>query len=62
MGDEINTETCSQEMPSYLRYVLWVTVPEADTSSYGYMEMEIYRKRTVDLDNLIGVGMFPYNP
>lgn len=47
MGDEINTETCSQELPSYLKFKLIVTVPVADVTSYGYMELELYRKRTV---------------
>jgi hypothetical protein len=47
MGDELNTETCSQELPSYLKFRLTVTVPEADVTSYGYMEVELYRRRTV---------------
>lgn len=47
MGDEVNTETCSQELPSYLKFKMTVTVPEADVTSYGYMEMELYRRRTV---------------
>jgi hypothetical protein len=50
MGDELNTETCSQELPSYLKYRFYVTVPESDVSSYGYMEIELYRRRTVVLD------------
>ena len=62
MGDELNTETCSQELPSYLRYVCQITVPTTDTSSFGYMELEVYRKRTVDLDSLIGTGIVPYTP
>jgi len=47
MGDELNTESCSQELPSYLRFRMTITVPLADDSSYGYMEMEAYRERTV---------------
>jgi hypothetical protein len=47
MGDELNTESCSQELPSYLRFRLTITVPVADNSSYGYMELEMYRERTV---------------
>jgi len=47
MGDELNTETCSQELPSYLKYKMTVTVPEADATSYGYMEIELYRRRSV---------------
>ena len=47
MGDELNTESCSQELPSYLIFRFTATVPEGDNSSYGYMEMELYRQRTV---------------
>jgi hypothetical protein len=47
MGDELNTETCSQELPSYLKFKWTITVPEADVTSYGYMELEMYRRRSV---------------
>lgn len=47
MGDEVNTEACSQELPSYLMFRMSVTVPASDNDSYGYMEMELYRQRTV---------------
>jgi len=47
MGDELNTETCSQELPNYLKFKLEVTIPESDVDSYGYAVMEIYRQRTV---------------
>jgi hypothetical protein len=49
MGDELNTEACSQELPSYLKYRLTVTVPTSDTSSNGFIEFELYRQRTVIL-------------
>jgi hypothetical protein len=49
MGDKLNTEACSQELPSYLKYRLTVTVPVLDLASYGYVEFEIYRRRTVIL-------------
>jgi len=49
MGDELNTEACSQELPPYLIFRLTATVPTGDNSSYGYMEMEMYRQRTVVL-------------
>jgi hypothetical protein len=62
IGDELNTETCSQELPSFLSFRLSATVPIEDVSSYGYMEMEIYRNRTVDLDDLINVSIIPYTP
>jgi len=47
MGDELNTETCSQELPNYLKYRFTITVPTSDTTSYGYGLFEIYRQRTV---------------
>ena len=47
MGDELNTETCSQELPSYLKFKWTITVPESDATSYGYMELEMYRRRSV---------------
>lgn len=49
MGDELNTETCSQEMPNYLKIRMTITLPVADVLSYGYMEMEVYRQRSVVL-------------
>jgi hypothetical protein len=56
MGDELNTECCSQDIPSSLIFQLEVTVPESDVTSFGYFEMEIYRERTVDLDDDITSG------
>lgn len=49
MGDELNTETCSQEMPNYLKVRMTITVPVADVLSYGYVEVELYRQRSVVL-------------
>lgn len=49
MGDELNTETCSQELPNYLKYRFTVTIPESDVTSYGYGLFEIYRQRTIVL-------------
>jgi len=48
MGDESNTEGC-QEVPLPPNYVLWfdITVPESDTVSYGWAELETYRRRSV---------------
>jgi hypothetical protein len=62
MGDELNTESCSQELPSYVKYMIGVFVPIEDNQSYGCFELEIYRQRTVDLDALIGTGVVPYTP
>lgn len=47
MGDELNTEVCSQELPNYLKFMFRVTVPISDTTSYGYGLFEVYRQRTV---------------
>lgn len=47
IGDELNTEACSQELPNYLKYRLTIHVPTSDNSSYGYIEFEINRQRTV---------------
>lgn len=49
MGDEMNTETCSQEMPSYLKVRMIMTTPITDVTSHGYVELEMFRKRTVIL-------------
>lgn len=49
MGDELNTETCSSGIPNYYKFWCEITVPIEDTESNGYMEMEIYRERTVIL-------------
>jgi len=49
MGDELNTETCSQELPSYLKFRLTITIPVSDTESNGSLLLELYRKRTVIL-------------
>ncbi|MHA1304499.1 MAG: hypothetical protein ACTSPI_12450, partial [Candidatus Heimdallarchaeaceae archaeon] len=46
MGDELNTESCSVEIPNYYKYWLEVTVPEVDAESNGYVSIELYRKRT----------------
>lgn len=47
MGDEQNTESCARDtIPP--NYELWIDVyvPDADTSSYGWVSLEIYRTRT----------------
>ncbi|RKZ36307.1 MAG: hypothetical protein DRQ49_18145 [Gammaproteobacteria bacterium] len=50
MGDELNTESCSQEIPSTYKYRIEITVPDSDTDSNGYCNLELYRKRTVILE------------
>jgi len=46
MGDELNTESCSAEIPSNYKFWIEVTVPDIDEDSNGYISMELYRKRT----------------
>ena len=46
MGDELNTETSSDELYSYLEFWLDITVPDSDATSNGYVEIELYRART----------------
>lgn len=50
MGDELNTETATED-PLPTNYKVWVeiTVPESDTSSNGYGELEVYRQRTITI-------------
>ena len=47
MGDELNTECCSDEIPYYIYHQLWITVPISDEQSNGYVCLELYRARTV---------------
>lgn len=46
MGDELNTESASDEIPSDYKYRMWITVPDTDVVSNGYINLEIYRERT----------------
>lgn len=49
MGDELNTESCSSKIPSNYKFWLDITVPDTDSSSNGYVNLELYRERTVIL-------------
>lgn len=49
MGDELNTEAASAEIPSSYKFWLDVTVPSIDGNSKGYGSIEVYRNRTVIL-------------
>ena len=49
LGDELNTEAASNEIPSTYKYWIEITTPNSDTTSFGYISLEIYRKRTVIL-------------
>ena len=49
MGDELNTEQASSELPATLKFWLYITVP--DTTGYtdckGTVSLELYREATV---------------
>jgi len=47
MGDELNTESCSVELPNIYKFWIEVTVPDTDEDSNGYISIELYRKRTI---------------
>ena len=49
MGDELNTETVSEEIPNNYKFWLDITVPDADIASNGSVSIELYRDRTVVL-------------
>lgn len=47
MGDELNTECCSNEIPTYYKFWIDITIPdESGTTAHGNFEIELYRKRT----------------
>jgi hypothetical protein len=47
MGDELNTECASGEIPPYIRHQIWITLPTEDVKSRGYVNLEVYRSKTV---------------
>lgn len=49
MGDELNTESCSDEVPNYYKFWIEITTPVEDNTSNGFVEVELYRKRTTVL-------------
>ena len=49
LGDELNTEGCSSQIPVNYKFWIDITVPSEDVSSHGAISLEIYRKRTVIL-------------
>lgn len=49
MGDELNTESCSDEIPSNYKFCLDITVPITNNNCTGHVSLELYRKRTVIL-------------
>lgn len=46
IGDELNTEASSSEIPVGYKFWLDVTVPDTDIDSFGHVSLEIYRPRT----------------
>ncbi|HED06348.1 MAG TPA: hypothetical protein ENI61_06665 [Ignavibacteria bacterium] len=46
MGDELNTEAASAEIPSTYKFWLDVTTINTDIVSYGHVSVEVYRRRT----------------
>lgn len=49
MGDELNTESCSNAIPSTYKFWIEITVPDTDSSSNGALSLELYRSRTAVL-------------
>lgn len=47
LGDELNTEAASSNIPAGIEFWLEITVPDTDNSSKGYVSLEIYRPNTV---------------
>lgn len=45
-GDELNTESCSGQIPSTYKFWIEIYVPDTDSESNGYISLEFYRKRT----------------
>jgi hypothetical protein len=50
MGDELNTEAASMEIPPSYKYFVEITVPNTDSTSRGHISMELYRRRSVVLE------------
>jgi len=49
MGDELNTECCSNEIPNNYKFWVEITVPDSDNTSNGVITLELYRTRTLVL-------------
>ena len=49
IGDELNTEASSNEIPNNYKFWLDITVPDDDVTSKGFVSIELYRDRTVIL-------------
>lgn len=49
LGDELNSEAASEEIPITYKYWIEITTPDTDITSFGHASLEIFRKRTVVL-------------
>jgi hypothetical protein len=50
LGDELNTEAASDQISTDFKFWLEITVPDTDSTSKGFAELELYRTRTVILE------------
>jgi len=46
MGDELNSESASEEIPTNYKFWIDITVPDDNNTCHGHFSLEIYRKRT----------------
>lgn len=49
MGDELNTEAASEEIPINYKFWIDITSSSTDITSQGYISLELYRARTIIL-------------
>jgi len=50
MGDELNTECCSDEIPNFYKFWIEVTIPDTENSeAHGNFDIELYRTRNIIL-------------
>ena len=50
MGDELNTETRSPQIPNTYKFCIDITVPITEDLCTGHVSIELFRKRTVILE------------
>lgn len=50
MGDELNTECCSDEIPNAYKFWIEITIPDIEgTTARGNFDIELYRQRNIIL-------------
>ena len=49
MGDELNSESVSEEIPNTYKFWIDITAPDDNSDFYGHFSLEIFRKRTIIL-------------